>query len=430
LTGLSNRALFMDRLGRLVSRVRRHSDYLFAVIWLDIDRFKVVNDSLGHLIGDELLIQMGHRLEECLRASDTVARIGGDEFTILLDDIASTSDAIRVAERIHEALSEPFELNDQEIYTSASMGIALSAPEYERPEEIMRDADTAMYRAKALGKACHVVFDGSMHARAVALLELETSLRRAVERQEFRVHYQPIVSLDSEELIGFEALVRWQHPERGLVFPGDFISVAEDTGLVLPIGRWVLKAACRQLREWQARFPSAAPLWVSVNLSSKQLAQPDIAEQIRQVLEETGLPGRSLKLEITESMLMESIDSAATILEQLRALDIQVSVDDFGTGYSCLSYLHRLPLDTLKVDRSFVAGLGLDDERSAIVRTVITLAHNLGMQVVAEGVETREQVDLLSALGCRYGQGYLFSKPVDGEKAEQLIAAEAHAWAV
>jgi EAL domain-containing protein (putative c-di-GMP-specific phosphodiesterase class I) len=239
-----------------------------------------------------------------------------------------------------------------------------------------------------------------------------------------------IVSLTSEELIGFEALVRWQHPERGLVFPGDFIAVAEDTGLVLPMGRWVLGEACRQLREWQARFPTAAPLWVSVNLSSKQLAQPDIAEQIRQVLEETGLPGRSLKLEITESMLMESIDSAAGVLEQLRAMDIQVSIDDFGTGYSSLSYLHRLPLDTLKVDRSFVNGLGVDEERSAIVRTVITLAHNLGLEVVAEGVETREQAQLLRALGCRYGQGYLFSKPVDGEKAEQLVAAEAHAWAM
>lgn len=424
LTGLPNRALFMDRLGHVVECAKRREDYLFAVLFLDLDRFKIVNDSLGHMAGDQLLIAIASRIKACLRSADTLARLGGDEFTILLEDIKDVSDAKHVANRIQEELMLPFNLSGNEVFTTASIGIALSTTSYERPEQLLRDADTAMYRAKAHGKARHEVFDIAMHACAIALLHLENDLRRAIERQEFQIHYQPIISLLSDRINGFEALVRWQHPERGLLSPADFIPMTEETGLVIPIGSWVLREACRQMKVWQEQFPANPPLTISVNLSGKQFSQPGLSEQIKQILQDTRLDPYSLKLEITESVIVENAESATIMLSQLRTMGIQLYMDDFGTGYSSLSYLHRFPMDTLKIDRSFTSRIGVDNENWEIVQTIITLAHNLGMNVIAEGVETAAQVALLRELKCEYGQGYFFSKPVDGAQAGALIAAQ------
>ena len=428
LTGLPNRILFMDRLGRSMERAKYRKGYLFAVFFLDLDRFKVVNDSLGHLIGDQLLIATACRLQACLHTGDTIARLGGDEFTILLDDIREVSDATRIAERIQGQLSIPFNIHGHEVFTTASIGIALSSTGYDRPEDLLRDADTAMYRAKALGKARYEVFDRAMRESAVERLQLETDLRRALEREEFRVYYQLIVSLDDGRISGCEALLRWQHPTKGLISPSEFIPVAEETGLIVPIGRWVLLEACRQVHVWQQRFHSESPLTVSVNFSSKQFMQPELVDQMKQILTHTGLEPHTLKLEITESLIMENPEAARALLLQLKALHIQLGIDDFGTGYSSLSYLHRFPIDRLKIDRSFVNRMGLDKENSEIVRTIVTLAHNLGVDVIAEGVETKEQLALLRALKCKYGQGFLFSPPVDGQKAEALIE-EQPCWA-
>lgn len=428
LTGLPNRALFMERLGSAIERSKLNSCYLFAVLFLDIDRFKVINDSLGHMIGDRLLVAIAHRLKTCLRTGDTVARMGGDEFTILLEDINDMSDATRVAERINQELLSPFNLNGYEVFTTTSIGIAVGgilrncSTDYDSPENLLRDADTAMYRAKSLGRARHEVFDTTMHLRAVALLQLENDLRRAIERQEFQIYYQPIVSLTTGRLDGFEALVRWQHPERGTISPADFIPVAEETGLIVPIGFWVLCNACRQLRDWQKRFSTQLRLSVSVNLSSKQFSQPNLIEQIDQILRETSLNSCNLKLEITESVVMENAESATKMLLQLKALGVQLHIDDFGTGYSSLSYLHRFPIDQLKIDRSFVSRMGADDDSTEIVRAIVTLAQNLGMSVTAEGIETAEQLTQLREMQCEYGQGYFFSKPLTQVAAEALIA--------
>jgi diguanylate cyclase (GGDEF)-like protein/PAS domain S-box-containing protein len=423
LTNLPNRALFVDRLRHSLRRASRRKDYLFAVLFLDVDRFKLINDSLGHMAGDRLLVMIARRLELSLRPGDTVARLGGDEFTILLDDIHDVSDATRVADRIQHELNQPFHLGDQELYTSASIGIALSATGYDRPEDVLRDADTAMYRAKALGKARHAMFDTGMHERAVALLQLEADLRRALERGELRVHYQPIVSLVSGRITGVEALARWLHPGRGLISPAEFIPLAEETGLIVPIGRWVLSAACRQMRIWTARSGGHAPLELSVNLSSRQFALPDLVSQIEQVLAETGLDPRQLRLEITESVIMEKAESVTGMLHELRQLGVRLSIDDFGTGYSSLAYLQRFPIDSLKIDRSFVSPMGVHGERSEIARTIVTIGHNLGMSVIAEGVETPEQLAQLRSLACEGAQGYFFSKPLDGETTGALIAA-------
>ena len=421
LTGLANRALLLDRLRRALKRRSRHPDYLFAVLFLDLDRFKLVNDSLGHNIGDELLRAVARRLEKCVRShEDTVARLGGDEFTILLENITDEADATRVAERVHEELGASFQVDGHEVFTTSSVGITLSSTGYAQPEDLLRDADTAMYRAKGLGKACYSMFDTAMHERAVALLQLDHDLRRALERKEFRLHYQPIVRLETAEVIGLEALLRWERPKGGFVSPAAFIPLAEETRLIIPIGRWVLEEGCRQARAWQVQFGADLP--VSVNLSAKQLSQPDIVGQITQILQEFSLDGRSLKLEITESMIMENIESVITMLRQLKALGIQSSMDDFGMGYSSLSYLHRLPIDMLKIDRSFVSGTHSGVEKPEVVRTVITLAFDLGIDAIAEGVETAEQLAQLRALGCKYGQGYLFSKPLDSEAAGKWIA--------
>ena len=421
LTGLPNRAFFIDHLKRAIARSKRHPDYMFAVLFLDLDRFKNINDSLGHVIADQLLVEIGRKLEAALRPEDMVARFGGDEFVILLDDIKEFRDATRVATRIHVELASPFNIGGNEVFTSTSIGIALSVHGYDKPEDCLRDADTAMYRAKALGKARHEIFDKSMHDRAVTLLDLETDLRRALERKEFLVHYQPIVALETSRISGFEALLRWQHPARGLVFPTEFISVAEETGLIVPIGQWILDEACRQTRIWQEQIGAHKQLAISVNLSSKQFLQPDLIERINQMLLKTGFDPRSLKLEITESVVMENAAEATARISQLRDLGVELYMDDFGTGYSSLSYLHRFPVDTLKIDRSFISWMGARDEDSEIVRTIVELAHNLHMEVVAEGVETEEQVRYLKALQCEYGQGYYFSRPLDAESAGGLI---------
>jgi len=421
LTNLPNRALLADHLRLAIERSRRRDDHLFGVLFLDLDRFKTLNDSLGHAAGDRLLVEVARRLERCSRPTDTVARLGGDEFAVLLDGLESQYDAVRVAERVQEEVVRPFYLGGHEVYTAASIGITLSTHGYDDPENVLRDADTAMYRAKEKGKARYELFDAEMHADALARLRLENDLRRAVEHREFDVYYQPIVALSTGRLSGFEALVRWRHPERGLVMPSEFIPLAEETRIIADIGEFVLRESCRQLSEWRELLSSHHSLTISVNLSSKQLTKPGLVESVRQILRETGLPPQCLKLEITESAVMDNAESAATLLTQLRSLGLQLSIDDFGTGYSSLSYLHRFPVDTLKIDRSFVSRMGEDGENAEIVRTIVTLASNLGMTVIAEGVETEQQHAQLEALTCAYGQGYLYSKPVDAESALSLI---------
>jgi len=424
LTNLPNRALFSDLLGRSIARARRREDYQFALLFLDVDRFKVINDSLGHIMGDQLLVAMARRLERCVRPGDTVARLGGDEFTLLLDDIVDTNDATRVAERILRELHLPFTLQGQEIFTSASIGIALSITGYDRPDDLLRDADIAMYRAKAMGKARYEVFDTAMHARAVSQLQLETDLRRALDREEFRVVYQPILSLESGRVTGFEALVRWQHPQRGLVLPEDFVPAAEETGLIVLIGRSVLREACRQIAEWHRQFPVHPPLTMSVNLSGKQFSQPDLVDHIARLLGAWELPAESLRLEITESAIIDNFDAAVEMLGRLRDLGVRLDLDDFGTGYSSLSYLHRFTLHAIKVDRSFVAALGDRGENSAIVRTIVHLAQTLDLDVIAEGVERHDQVAILRSLGCNQVQGYLFSQPLAPEAARAYLRTE------
>lgn len=421
LTGLPNRLLFVDRLQQVLARHQRYPKEQFAVLFLDLDRFKVINDSLGHLVGDQLLIEIAKRIQSCLRLGDTVARLGGDEFTILLDSIHHVDDAIAVAERIQAAIQIPLCLNHHEIFTTASIGIALNEVRDMQPEELLRNADTALYQAKERGKARHAVFNVEMYDQAVALLQLETDLRWAIERQELRVYYQPIISLATGQITGFEALVRWLHPERGLISPAEFIPVAEETGLITQIGQWVLHKSCQQLHQWQTHFPNSASLTISVNLSSKQLSQVNFVAHIDHILEQTQLTPQSLKLEITESAIMERPDAAANVLEQLRQRGIQLCVDDFGTGYSSLAYLHRFPIDVLKIDRSFTQQMDKQAEGFAIVRAIVTLAENLGLCVVAEGIETAEQLAQLQDLQCDYGQGYFFSTPLNEQAAETLL---------
>jgi diguanylate cyclase (GGDEF)-like protein len=421
LTNLPNRALLAENLKFVIERARQHEDYQFAVLFLDLDRFKNVNDSLGHSIGDQLLITMARRLESCIREVDMVARLGGDEFAILLDGIPNQAEATNMARRIQEKLQSPFNISGHEVFTTTSIGIALSSTGYDHPENMLRDADTAMYRAKAQGKACYEVFDKGMHTHAVYVLQMENDLRRAIEREELRVYYQPIVALDNGQLAGFEALIRWQHPVRGFINPADFIPLAEDTGLIVPLGLWILKRACQQLGQWQWQSSANRSLFMSVNLSGKQVAQPDLVENIRDILEETRVDPKHLKLEITESAVMENAEMAARLLKRLKGLGVQLSIDDFGTGYSSLSYLHRFPVNTLKIDRSFVGRIGEAAENIEIVRTVISLAENMGMEVVAEGIETMSQLTQLRNLKCQYGQGYLFSRPVDADSVSAWI---------
>jgi diguanylate cyclase (GGDEF)-like protein len=421
LTGLPNRALFRDRLDHALARADRQIE-LVGVLMLDIDNFKVVNDSLGHAQGDQLLLALAERLRSCLRPGDTAARLGGDEFTVLVEDISDLDEVTAVAERIAEALNHPVQLDDRQVVTSASIGIAVSGAQNKPAEALLRDADLAMYRAKTNGKARWELFDDTLEVQAMERLEVETDLRRALEREEFRVYYQPIVSLADGRIVELEALVRWQHPERGLVPPGTFIPVAEETGLIVPLGLWVLEQACRQVRRWQDASPAGnTPLVMSVNLSARQFQQPTLLADIERAVRESGLDPRTLKLEITESVLMRDVDGTLTTLRALKALGIQLAIDDFGTGYSSLTYLKRFRLDTLKIDRSFVDGLGRDAQDTAIVRSVVALAKTLNLSVTAEGVETAEQQMHLRQLGCDLAQGYLFARPSPPELLDAVL---------
>jgi diguanylate cyclase (GGDEF)-like protein/PAS domain S-box-containing protein len=422
LTDLPNRTLFMDRLTHTIRRSQRRDSYPFAVFFLDLDNFKVINDSLGHSAGDRLLVAIAHRLESCLRASDTLARLGGDEFTILLEELDSRQEAIPIAQRIHSALKSPFNLDGRDVFTNISIGIAFDSPDYNFPEELLRDADAAMYRAKALGKNHYAVFDRQMHEAVLARLQLETDLRLALEREEFFVYYQPIISLSSGQLSGFEALVRWQHPTRGLIAPDKFIPIAEETGLIVPLGWWVLRQACHQLSLWQQQFSLDPPLAIGVNFSGKQLKELDVVQQIEAILAQTGIDGSCLKLEIVESLLMDDSEAILGTFAQLRGMNIQLAIDDFGTGYSSLSYLHRFPVSILKIDRSFVMGMQADRSNGEIVKAVVSLAQALKIDAIAEGIETLEQLTYLQELGCEYGQGYFLARPLEPQAATAFVA--------
>lgn len=423
LTDLPNRNLFMETLKFALEKSKHTKSFKFAVLFLDINRFKTINDSLGHSMGDRLILHVAKRLSSSVREKDLVARFSGDEFAFILNNINNIEEAKQFAERIEEKISEPFTLNGKQVFTSFSIGIALGGEEYEVAEDILRDADIAMYHAKDKEKN-FVVFDKNMHTRAVTLLQLETDLRTAIERDELTMYYQPIINLDSMRIFGFESLIRWNHPTRGLVPPNEFIPVSEQTGFIVPLTLWILRASCRQMVEWQRKNPAHKNLVVSVNLSGKHFAQKNLVEQIKSVLTETGINPACLKLELTESAVMENAESVITMMRQIRELGIQLSIDDFGTGYSSLSYLHRFPINTLKVDRSFVSTMEDGSENGEIVRTVIALAKTLRLNVIAEGIETIHQLHQLCILGCEYGQGYLFSRPVPAEDAEKLIQDE------
>jgi diguanylate cyclase (GGDEF)-like protein/PAS domain S-box-containing protein len=435
MTGLPNRLLFLDRLSRLIAYRKRHPDNLFAVLFVDLDGFKLVNDSLGHAVGDKLLIGVANRLEAMLRQSDTVtridesctiARLGGDEFAIILNDLRDLSDAKLVAERLLQELSHPLHIDGKELFTSMSIGIALSTLGYQQPEDYLRDADTAMYRAKALGKARYEVFDANMRELITRRLGIENDLRRALERNELRNYYQPIISLDCGTIVAFEALMRWQHPTRGLLEPAEFIPVAEETGMIRELGWWALAEACRQIMVWRSFHSRFANLSMSVNLSVKQFVDPSFGPKLEALIRECNLPDGTLKLELTESSIMSDSLAAIALLSQFKSLGIRLAIDDFGTGYSSLSYLHRFPLDTLKIDRSFTEAIQAGSkEESMIARTIMPLAQHLGLDVVAEGVETVEQAALLKELRCKYAQGFLFSRPLTAGDVKKMLASVA-----
>jgi diguanylate cyclase (GGDEF)-like protein/PAS domain S-box-containing protein len=435
MTGLPNRLLFLDRLSRVIAGWRRHPDRLFAVLFLDLDGFKLVNDSLGHAVGDRLLTQVANRLEGALRQTDTVARVdeaytiarlGGDEFAIVLKDLAEPADADVVAQRLLKEMSRPFVIGDKELFSSMSIGIALSTLGYEHPEDYVRDADTAMYRAKAHGKGRYEIFDANMRELITRRLEIENDLRRALERNEFRNYYQPIISLEGGAIVAFEALLRWEHPTRGLLEPSDFIPIAEESGMIRELGWWALDEACRSIAVWRTLHPTFMGLSMNVNLSVKQFLDPSFGARLETLLRDRQLPEGTLKLELTESSLMGDSVAAVTLLSQFKALGVSLAIDDFGTGYSSLSYLHRFPLDTLKIDRSFTDAMGSDPKQESMIsRTIMPLAHHLGLDVVAEGVETAEQAALLKALHCKYAQGFLYSRPVKAEEVLTMLAQSA-----
>lgn len=423
LTSLPNRALFMEHLNMAVKRAKRRDDYRFAVLYLDIDRFKLVNDSLGHSVGDRLIETFADRIQESLRDIDTLGRFGGDEFVILLEDIENYEYASGVADRLQQELKRPFMIEGKEVFAPASFGVVLNTRDYDEPEDIIRDADAAMYHAKENGKAQYKIFDKTLHKKALHLLERETDLRKAIHRDEFENHYQPIVDLQTSSLVGFESLIRWNHPQLGLIYPDSFISIAEETGLIVPMTQLIAQQACADLCHWQDQLRDGLKLTMNINLSSKHFLSPTLLEDIKEILDKTGMPPEQLKLEITETALMEDADETIRLVHRLKDLGLKLVIDDFGTGYSSLSYLQRLPIDTLKVDRSFVSRIQSEpDGNRNIVEAVISLAHRLDMIVVAEGVETEEQLAILVEMNCQLGQGYLFSKPLSKPKVDELIA--------
>ncbi|CAN2041617.1 diguanylate cyclase [Candidatus Magnetomoraceae bacterium gMMP-15] len=421
LTGTPNRILFMERLERAVERRKRRSNYSFAVLLIDLDRFKLVNDTLGHLAGDALLIEVSERFNSCIRSVDTAARLGGDEFAILLEEFKTNQEVIRISKRLKEASEKVFIIEDNEVHISSSIGIVMNTKRYDNAKDILRDADIAMYRAKELGKARFKVFNKKMHEMAVASLILENDLRSAINKNELRLYYQPIVSVGSQEIKGFEALVRWKHPLRGIISPDEFIPIAEETSLIIPLGQWVIAEACRQMKEWQEIIPGSENLTVSVNVSTKQFLQRDLLDFIIEVLDETAFDPKCLKIELTESTIMKDPKSAVEQFNRMKAIGLQILIDDFGTGYSSFSYLQKFPIDYLKIDRSFISGPGCEKENAEIVKTIVALARNLGLSVVAEGVESESQLNILKNINCNNAQGYLFSKPVDKYDAEKLI---------
>jgi len=421
LTGLPNRALFIERLQQALNRYQQHQDG-FAVLFLDIDRFKTINDSLGHAAGNQLLVEIGHRLQLCLHPGDTIARLGGDEFALLLENLVDPRFAEEYAKQIQQQLTTPFNLKRREVIVSISIGITLSHSRYQQPDDLLRDADIAMFQAKRRGPNYYQLFAPQMHTYTLDLLSMEQDLHRAFERHEFQVYYQAIVSLATNQLSGFEALVRWQHPRYGLLSPTKFLPVAQETGLIVQLDWWVMQEACRQMVQWQAELALGLPLSISINLSGLQFVQLDIAVQVAEILQKTGLDSRCLKLEITETAITASAELAMTTLAQLRDMQVQLSIDDFGTGYSSLSRLHDFPIDALKIDYSFVSRLCVNGESLEIVRAIVNLAQNLGLDAIAEGIETSEQANLLRELGCQYGQGYLFSLPLPSEQAKTLMS--------
>lgn len=430
LTGLPNRMLFLDRLSGAVGRTTRHDGYLIAVLFIDLDRFKVINDSMGHHAGDALLVEVGRRIESCLRPGDTVARMaqntvarmGGDEFTVLIENVTGVADAVRVAERIGEVIREPATIEGQEVTTTASIGVAVSAPGFDRADDLLRGADAAMYRAKKLGKARHEVCDREVHELALERLHLERDLRGVVDRDELRIAYHPIIAVATGEVAGFEALVRWQHPQRGLLYPEEFIGIAEDAGLVHPISLWVLATACSQLTEWRKSVRFGRPLTVAANISGKDFAYADFVPKLSDLLKEHETEGSSLKLEITETAMIRHIEAASRVMDEISALKVRFAIDDFGTGYSSFAYLQRFPIDTLKIDRSFISGMTGNSGNAAIVQAMVGLASILGMSAVAEGVEAMDELEYLRKFGCTYAQGYLFAQPLTPSEATAYLS--------
>lgn len=426
LTGLPNRALFLDRVNRVILRNRRDTTKLFAVVYLNLDGFQIVHNSLGPSAEDRLLIDVSRRILMRVRSADTLARLDGEDFVFLLDNLKSDDDATRVAERVRKEFSVPFSLDGQDIFLTATLGITLSATGYNDAEHVLRDAKTAVNRAQALGRSGFAIFDQVMHDQAMTRLKLESDLRQALERNEFRLHYQPIIELGTGQVTGFEALIRWQHPEQGLIAPHAFLTVAGELGMLPSIGEWSCQEACGQLRGWQDRFPNLVPLTMSVNLSTEQFSDANLVVKLQELVRSTGIEPGSLKIEITESEIMENPRAVSDILHQLKRLGIDACLDDFGTGYSSLSYLQQLPITFIKIDQSFVRRLGGEDDALAIVKTIVVLSQQLGRKVIAEGVETPEHLNILKSLGCEYAQGYLFAKPLPQGEMENLLATRRH----
>jgi diguanylate cyclase (GGDEF)-like protein len=421
MTGLPNRVLFLDRLGQAIEYCKRRTDCTFAVLFVDIDHFKVINDSLGHLTGDQLLISAGKRMEDCLRSSDTVARLGGDEFAILLEMTGAKNSASTIIEKLQEAIKLPFSLHGHELYITASIGVVLSVANYVHPEEVLRDADIAMYQAKAHGKARFETFDIKMRSHAFSRLEMEQDLRTALENGEFQLYYQPIISIKSNQLVSFEALIRWIHPTRGLLLPNEFLPIAEESGLILPIDKWVLNEACSQLKKWHEKYPSLQNVSVNVNVSNKQFAQPNFVDTVIKALQINNLTAEALKLEITENVLISNYSAANKVFTKLRDFGIQLEIDDFGSGYSALAYLQHFPISAIKIDKSFVDEIGRSHRGIELIRAIISMARELGRDAIAEGIETAEQLNELIGLSCNLGQGFLLSRPLDKESAERIL---------